>query len=28
VDFIAHIAPTADLQKRLLVDNPNRLYWA
>jgi 2-pyrone-4,6-dicarboxylate lactonase len=28
VDFIAHIAPTADLQKRLLVDNPTRLYWS
>jgi 2-pyrone-4,6-dicarboxylate lactonase len=27
VDFIAHIAPTADLQRRLLVDNPMRLYW-
>jgi 2-pyrone-4,6-dicarboxylate lactonase len=27
VDFIPYIAPTADLQRRLLVDNPNRLYW-
>jgi 2-pyrone-4,6-dicarboxylate lactonase len=27
VDFIPHIAPTADLQHRLLVDNPSRLYW-
>jgi 2-pyrone-4,6-dicarboxylate lactonase len=27
VDFIPHIARTADLQRRLLVDNPNRLYW-
>ncbi len=27
VDFIPHIATTADLQKRLLVDNPMRLYW-
>jgi 2-pyrone-4,6-dicarboxylate lactonase len=27
VDFIPRIAPTADLQQRLLVDNPNRLYW-
>ena len=27
VDFIPHIAPTADLQKKLLVDNPMRLYW-
>ena len=28
VDFIPHIAPTAELQKKLLVDNPMRLYWA
>ncbi|MFZ9298831.1 MAG: amidohydrolase family protein [Hylemonella sp.] len=27
VDFIPHIAPTATLQKKLLVDNPMRLYW-
>jgi 2-pyrone-4,6-dicarboxylate lactonase len=27
VDFIPHIAPTAELQKRLLVGNPMRLYW-
>jgi 2-pyrone-4,6-dicarboxylate lactonase len=27
VDFIPHIAPTADLQQRLLVRNPMRLYW-
>jgi 2-pyrone-4,6-dicarboxylate lactonase len=27
VDFIPQIAPTPDLQQRLLVDNPNRLYW-
>jgi 2-pyrone-4,6-dicarboxylate lactonase len=27
VDVIPHIAPTADLQHRLLVANPNRLYW-
>jgi 2-pyrone-4,6-dicarboxylate lactonase len=27
VDFIPHIAATADLQKRLLVQNPMRLYW-
>ncbi|APR93870.1 2-pyrone-4,6-dicarboxylate hydrolase [Pandoraea thiooxydans] len=27
VDFIPHIAPTVDLQQRLLVDNPMRLYW-
>ena len=28
VDFIPSIAPTADLQQQLLVDNPMRLYWA
>jgi 2-pyrone-4,6-dicarboxylate lactonase len=27
VDLIPRIAPTADLQRRLLVDNPMRLYW-
>jgi 2-pyrone-4,6-dicarboxylate lactonase len=27
VDFIPRIAPTAELQRRLLVDNPRRLYW-
>ena len=27
VDFIPHIAVTTDLQRRLLVDNPVRLYW-
>ena len=27
VDFIPHIATTPDLQRRLLVDNPMRLYW-
>ncbi|UYZ83935.1 amidohydrolase family protein [Entomomonas sp. E2T0] len=27
VDYIRQIAPTADLQKQLLVDNPMRLYW-
>jgi len=27
VDMIPRIAPTADLQQRLLVDNPMRLYW-
>jgi 2-pyrone-4,6-dicarboxylate lactonase len=27
VDVIPHIAPTPDLQRRLLVDNPTRLYW-
>ncbi len=28
VDYIPQIAPTADLQRKLLVDNPNRLYWS
>jgi 2-pyrone-4,6-dicarboxylate lactonase len=28
VDFIPRIAPAPDLQRRLLVDNPARLYWA
>jgi 2-pyrone-4,6-dicarboxylate lactonase len=28
VDFIPHIAPTAELQHKLLVDNPMRLYWS
>ena len=28
VDTIARIAPTADLQQALLIDNPMRLYWA
>ena len=27
VDFIPKIAVTAELQKKLLVDNPTRLYW-
>jgi 2-pyrone-4,6-dicarboxylate lactonase len=27
VDVIPRIAPTAELQRRLLVDNPMRLYW-
>ena len=27
VDFIPHIATTAVLQRKLLVDNPMRLYW-
>jgi 2-pyrone-4,6-dicarboxylate lactonase len=27
VDFIPAIAPTATLQRKLLVDNPMRLYW-
>jgi 2-pyrone-4,6-dicarboxylate lactonase len=28
VDCIPHIAITAELQRKLLVDNPMRLYWA
>ncbi len=28
VDFIPHIATTAELQRKLLVDNPMRLYWS
>ena len=28
VDYIPHIAPTSELQQKLLVDNPNRLYWS
>jgi 2-pyrone-4,6-dicarboxylate lactonase len=28
VDFIPHIASTKELQQKLLVDNPMRLYWA
>ena len=27
VDFIPHIAVTSELQHKLLVDNPTRLYW-
>jgi 2-pyrone-4,6-dicarboxylate lactonase len=27
VDFIPHIAVTPDLQRKLLIDNPVRLYW-
>lgn len=27
VDFIPQIAVTADLQRKLLIDNPMRLYW-
>src|SRR6195952_2632437 len=27
VDFIPHIAVTPDLRRKLLVDNPMRLYW-
>jgi len=28
VDMIPRIAPTAELQRKLLVSNPERLYWA
>ena len=28
VDMIPRIAPTQELQRKLLVDNPNALYWA
>jgi 2-pyrone-4,6-dicarboxylate lactonase len=28
VDYIPHIAHTPELQRKLLVDNPNRLYWS
>ncbi len=28
VDFIPHIATTPELQQKLLVDNPMRLYWS
>jgi 2-pyrone-4,6-dicarboxylate lactonase len=28
VDVIPRIAPTTELQRKLLVDNPMRLYWA
>ena len=28
VDMIPRIAPTAELQRKLLVDNPMALYWA
>ena len=28
VDFIPRIAPTPELQHRLLVENPTRLYWS
>ena len=28
VDMIPKIAPTAELQKKLLVDNPMKLYWS
>ena len=28
VDMIPKIAPTAELQRKLLVDNPMKLYWS
>jgi 2-pyrone-4,6-dicarboxylate lactonase len=28
VDMIPRIAPSPELQRKLLVDNPERLYWA
>ena len=28
VDMIPRIAPTEALRRKLLVDNPNGLYWA
>ncbi len=28
VDMIPRIAPSEELQKKLLIDNPTRLYWA
>ena len=28
VDFIPRVAPTTELQQKLLVDNPMRLYWS
>ena len=28
VDYIPHIAITPELQRKLLVDNPTRLYWS
>ena len=27
VDWIPHIARTGDVQQKLLVENPMRLYW-
>jgi 2-pyrone-4,6-dicarboxylate lactonase len=26
--MIPRIAPTLELQRKLLIDNPTRLYWA
>lgn len=28
VDMIPRIAPTVELQRKLLIDNPHRLYWS
>jgi 2-pyrone-4,6-dicarboxylate lactonase len=28
VDMIPRIAPSEELQSKLLVENPNRLYWS
>ena len=28
VDYVPQIATTAELQHKLLADNPNRLYWS
>ena len=28
VDYVPRVATTAELQRKLLVDNPTRLYWA
>jgi 2-pyrone-4,6-dicarboxylate lactonase len=28
VDFVPKIAPTPELQRKILVDNPLRLYWS
>jgi 2-pyrone-4,6-dicarboxylate lactonase len=28
VDYVQRIAVTPELQRKLLVDNPMRLYWA
>ena len=28
VDYIPRIAPTSEVQKKLLIDNPMRLYWS
>ena len=28
VDMIPRIAPSEEAQRKLLIDNPGRLYWA